>query len=221
MVGSGPGQSAIKWSKAIRIVATRFPAVDLWEGLPQALWERLDQLEAMTNPRLSHAPAEASSFIQWPFSNPRPGRFSTESLGAFYAAHGEAAAIAETVHYQAIRCREDHLDPHDFDMRVLAARIEGRFHDVRGAKAQAFSGIMEPDFHRASRILAEDLARAGSAGILFDSVRDPAHGACVAAFTPSVVLACGHLRYLTYRWTGEGVRVVFEKLPYSAHGNPG
>jgi hypothetical protein len=208
-------------SQAIRIVATRFPAVDLWEGLPQALWERLDQLEAMTNPRLSHAPAEASSFIQWPFSNPRPGRFSTESLGAFYAAHGEAAAIAETVHYQAIRCREDHLDPHDFDMRVLAARIEGRFHDVRGAKAQAFSGIMEPDFHRASRILAEDLARAGSAGILFDSVRDPAHGACVAAFTPSVVLACGHLRYLTYRWTGEGVRVVFEKLPYSAHGNPG
>jgi hypothetical protein len=221
LVGSGPGQSAIKWSKAIRIVATRCPAVDLWEGLPQALWERLDQLEAMTNPRLSHAPAEASSFIQWPFSNPRPGRFSTESLGAFYAAHGEAAAIAETVHYQAIRCREDHLDPHDFDMRVLAARIEGRFHDVRGAKAQAFSGIMEPDFHRASRILAEDLARAGSAGILFDSVRDPAHGACVAAFTPSVVLACGHLRYLTYRWTGEGVRVVFEKLPYSAHGNPG
>jgi hypothetical protein len=80
---------------------------------------------------------------------------------------------------------------------------------------------MDPDSHRASRLLAEDLARAGSAGILFDSVRDPAHGACVAAFTPSVVLACGHLRYLTYRWTGEGVRVVFEKLPYSAQGNPG
>jgi hypothetical protein len=210
---------AIKWRKAIRIVATRFPAVDLWEGLPQALWERLDQVEALTNPRLRPAPAATSSFIQWPFSNPRPGRFSTEALGAFYAAHGEPAAIAETIHYQGIRCREDHLDPHEFDMRVLAARIEGTFHDVRGDKAQAFPGIMDPDSHRASRILAEDLARAGSSGILFDSVRDPAHGPCLAAFTPSVVLACGHLRYLTYRWTGERVIVGFEKRAYAIGGD--
>ena len=213
-----PGASAIKWRKAIRIVAARFPAVDLWAGLPEGLWERLDQVEAMTNPRLNRGVSAPSSFIQWPFSNPRPGRFSTESLGAFYAAHGEAAAIHETVHYQAIRCREDRLEPHDFDMRVLAARIEGSFQDVRGGLARPFPGIMDPDSHRASRRLAEDLARAGSRGILFDSVRDPARGACVAAFTPSVVLACGHLRYLTYRWTGAGVVVAYEKLAYPTPG---
>jgi hypothetical protein len=78
---------------------------------------------------------------------------------------------------------------------------------------------MDPDSHRASRILAEDLARAGSSGILFDSVRDPAHGPCLAAFTPSVVLACGHLRYLTYRWTGERVIVGFEKRAYAIGGD--
>ncbi|GEM_PF-2020999 len=209
-----PELAAIRWAKAIRIVATRFPAVDLWEGLPKDLWDRLGQIEDLTNPRLRKGATAASSFIQWPFSNPRAGRFSTESLGAFYAARGEPAAIAETVHYQALRCREDRLEPHEFDMRVLAARIEGSFHDVRGAKAQAFAGIMDPDCHRAGRLLAEDLARAGSAGVLFDSVRDPAHGPCVAAFTPAVVLACAHLRYLTCRWTGQQVRVVFEKRPY-------
>lgn len=210
-------QSAIRWGKAIRIIATRFPAVDLWEGLPRELWERLDHVEASTNPRLRKAGTGAPSFVQWPFSNPRPGRFSTESLGAFYAAHGEPAALAETLHYQALRCREDRLEPHEFDMRVLSARIEGSFHDVRGAKAREFAGIMDPDSHGASRILAETLARAGSRGILFDSVRDPAHGSCVAAFTPAVVLACAHLRYLTYRWTGEQVRVVYEKIPFTAH----
>ena len=215
MVGPEPGVSAIRWPKAIRIVATRFPVVDLWEGLPKDLWDRLDQIETMTNPRLRRSPAvPGSSFIQWPFANPRPGRFSTGALGAFYAAHGETAAIAETIHYQTIRCREDRLDPHDFDMRVLQARIEGAFHDVRGGSAELFPGIMDPASHRASRAFAEDLANAGSLGILFDSVRDPAHGACVAAFSPSVVLHCGHLRYLTYQWTGARVVVVFEKRPW-------
>jgi hypothetical protein len=31
---------------------------------------------------------------------------------------------------------------------------------------------------------------------------------------PSVVLQCGHLRYLTYRWTGARVAVAFEKRPW-------
>ena len=99
-------------------------------------------------------------------------------------------------------------------MRVLAARIEGSFHDVRGNRAQLYPGIMDPDGHGASSSLAEALARAGSPGILFDSVRDPAHGECVAVFDPGRVLQCGHLKYLTYRWTGERVEVAFEKRAY-------
>ena len=101
-----------------------------------------------------------------------------------------------------------------FDMRVLTAVVRGHFHDVRGKRAQDYPGIMDPDGHAASRALAESLARLGSQGILFASVRDPAHGPCVAAFLPSVVEACHHCRYLTYRWTGSAVEVLYEKRPY-------
>lgn len=207
-----PPAAAIAWPRAVRIVATRYPAVDLWEGLDPALWERLDRIEALTNPRLRQGEGP-SSFIQWPFANPRPGRFSTAAQGAFYAAQALPAAIAETVHYQAIRCREDRLEPHDFDMRVLRARIEGTFHDLRGENALPYPGLMEPGSHEAGRALAAALAEAGSQGVVFDSVRDPAHGACVAAFRPEAVRSCSHLRYLTYRWTGEEVAVLYEKRP--------
>jgi hypothetical protein len=212
-----PALASIQWETAFRIIATRFPAVDLWEGLGKELWARLDQVEALTSARLQ-APAEGteSAYVQWPFSNPRPGRFSTATQGAFYAAREEPAAIAETMYYQALRCREDRLAPHDFDMRVLTARLEGTFHDVRGRRARPFPHLMDPGSHAASRFLAEDLATRGSQGVVFDSVRDPAHGPCVAAFTPAVVQACRHLRYLTYRWTGSTVAVLYEKRPYPA-----
>jgi len=207
-----PDLAAIAWPRACLIVAARFPEVPLWEGIPPEFWDRLDHLEALTNPRLRTRQAR-SSYVQWPFRNPRPGRFSTDTLGAFYAAREQAAAIAETVHYQAIRCREDRLEPHEFDMRVLGAKIQVNFHDVRAERAAPFPGILDPASHGASRVLATALAERGSAGLVFNSVRDPAHGACVAAFRPEVVLACSHLKFLAYRWTGEQVLVLYEKRP--------
>ena len=205
----------ILWPRALRIIAARFPEVSPWAGLPPGYWDRLDEVEALTRPSLTGEGAP-SGFIQWPFSNPRPGRFSTEVLGAFYAAREEATAIAETVHHQAIRCREDHLLPHEFDMRVLGARIEGTCHDLRGALADAWPGLMDPGSHAVARSLATRLAARGSLGVVFSSVRDPARGDCVAAFTPGLVRTCSHLRYLTYRWTGNGVEVLFEKRPFKA-----
>jgi len=217
VVTKRPGQRSVCWDPAYRIIAARYPAVDIWAGLARDLWGRLDQVEALTNPRLALPGQDAGpATLQWPFSNPRPGRFSTDTLGAFYAALSESTAIAETTHHQAIRCREDRLEPHAFDMRVLAATIKGRFHDLRGAKAEAFPGILDPGSHAASQALALELSSLGSQGILFPSVRDAVHGPCVAAFTPEVVTACHHLRYLTYQWTGATVQVLFEKRPYPA-----
>lgn len=208
-----PVRASIHWDPAFRIVATRFPAVDLWDGLDPALWDRLDQVEALTNPRLAPEASEASGYIQWPFVNPRPGRFSTASLGAFYAAREERGAVAETVHHQAIRCREDRLDPHEFDMRVLSVEVEGRFHDLRGKRAEAFPGVLDPVSYGASQTLAEDLHHLGSHGILFNSVRDEGHCPCVAAFEPAAIKRCSHLRFLTYRWDGTKVEPFYEKRP--------
>lgn len=208
-----PSLASIAWNPAYRIIATRFPAVDLWAGLaPASMWGALDAVESLTNPRLA-AGAEGLSYIHWPFDNPRPGRFSTDREGALYAAQEEGAAIAETVHHQAIRCTEDRLEPHDFDMRVLALRIEGSFHDIRGRRARAYPGVMDPDSHATSRPFSETLRAAGSHGLVFTSVRDPEQGSCIAVFTRQAVRSAKHLRYLTYRWDGTRVIPVFEKRP--------
>jgi len=206
-----PNRAQVGWDPAYRIIATRFPAVDIWKGSDAALWERLDQIEALTNPRLRAG--HEQSHIHWPFDNPRPGRFSTGTLGAFYAARDERGAVAETVHYQALRCQEDQLEPHEFDMRVLSVAVAGTFHDLRGKRAAAFPGVMDPANHAASQRLAEELRALGSQGIVFSSVRDEAHTPCVAVFDPGLVHRASHLRYLTYRWDGLKVEPVYEKRP--------
>ncbi len=207
-----PGRRAVAWNPAYRIVATRFPAVNLWEGLDPSLWDRLDQVEAMTNPRLAVEP-EALSYLRWPFDNPRPGRFSTAVHGAFYAAKELAGATAETVHHSAIRCREDRLEPHEFDLRVLSVDLEGRFHDITGRRAESYPGVMDPTRYGASQALAQALIAQGSPGILYSSVRDAGHSPCLAAFDPAVIKRCAHLRFLTYRWDGRVVMPLYEKLP--------
>lgn len=212
-----PRRANIHWDPAYRIIATRFPAVDIWAALDADLWDRLDLIEAKTNPRVV-AGHPQDSYIHWPFDNPRSGRFSTDTLGAFYAASSEACAVAETVHYQAIRCREDQLDPHEFDMRVLSVEVLGVFHDLRGRRADAFPGILDPQAHAASQALAVTLYAQGSKGVVFDSVRDPLHTPCVAAWDPAVILRATHLRYLTYRWDGRSVALAYEKRPIPGGG---
>ncbi|HLO67342.1 MAG TPA: RES family NAD+ phosphorylase [Holophaga sp.] len=176
------------------------------------LWERLDGLEALTRPRPG-AESDEAAWIRWPFDNPRPGRFSTSLRGAFNAARELGGALAEAVHHAAIRCREDRLDPHAFDMRVLAVDIEGRFHDLTGRGAPAHSGVLDPGSYEASQALAEALVRQGSRGILYPSVRDASHSSCVAVFDPKAVRRCSHLRFLTFGWDGSQVAPLYEKKP--------
>ncbi len=206
-----PTRARIFWDPAFRIIPTRFPAVNIWQGTEPFLWDRLDQIEAKTNPRVQAGHDEG--YINWSFDSPHPGRFSTTILGAFYAARDERGAVAETVHYQTVRCQQDQLDPHDFDMRVLSVAVAGNFHDLRGKRAAAFPGVMDPDSYAISQRLAEDLHALGSKGIVYNSVREEAHTPCVAAFDPVTVLRAGHLRYLTYRWDGLKVEPIYEKVP--------
>ncbi len=208
-----PRRANIHWDPAYRIIATRFPAVDIWAPMDANLWDRLDLIEASTNPRLA-AGHPTDGYVHWPFDNPRPGRFSTRTMGAFYAAQEEATAVAETVHHQAIRCHEDQLDPHDFDMRVLSVEVLGAFHDLRGRRAEAFPGVMDPHSHAASQALTVALYASGSKGVVFESVRSPIRSACVAAWDPATILRASHLRYLTYRWDGKTVAPMYEKRPF-------
>jgi hypothetical protein len=98
-----PPVRRVRWLRAIRIIPSRYPTVDLFERVAgREDFAALQAVEALTNARLRNErdglliPAEesvqgpGSSYIMAPFThlNPEGGRFNDATFGAFYAARG-------------------------------------------------------------------------------------------------------------------------------------
>jgi hypothetical protein len=95
-------------------------------------------------------------------------------------------------------------------MRMYNVRIDAELHDLRGG-APEWRAVHDPDSYTASRALAARLRAAGSAGVAYDSVRDPG-GQCVGLFRPRGARECLHAAYLLYAWDGERFSDVYEHL---------
>jgi len=64
------------------------------------------------------------------------------------------------------------------------ADFRGEFHDLRGDSR--FAKCLDPNSNTASQKLASDLLDAGSAGVVYPSVRHSG-GTCIACFRPALV----------------------------------
>ena len=192
-----PPLARVRWQRAIRIIPSRFPPVDLYERVaPPDDFAALHAVESLTNARLRDASGAArlvaaadavsgpgASWIMAPFTHLHPagGRFND---GTFVT----------------------------LDMRVLELRIDARLHDLRGRRSR-LPAIHDPDGYGASQRLGRRLRTARSWGIAFDSVRRAA-GVCVALFRPRAVSACRQAEHLVYVWDGERIAEVLEKRRY-------
>lgn len=218
-----PPVTRIEWKPCWRIVASRFPPVDLFERVtdPGDL-EAIFALDAMTNPRLRNdagdiqlVPSEeriggpGSSIVMAAFThlNPEGGRFTDGSRGAFYAARDLETAIAETKHHRERFMRATAQARMELDMRVYAVDLVGDLHDLRGP---AFPLVHLEDDYAASRRLANALRQEGSDGFAYDSVRRKG-GECAVAFRPSLLSNVRQERHLCYVWNGRRITKVYEK----------
>lgn len=224
--GPEVGTIALVWPRAWRIIASRYPPIDLFERVSPspAVWDVLIELEQLTNPRvrdevgeISRVPPERrisgpnASWVMAAFThvNPRGSRFSNGQYGVYYAADRIRTAIAETA-YRFARFAGDSKDaPRREDMRVLLGRIASRFHDVDRLPPARRSAILDPDSHAESQKFADELRTNGSNGIVYPSVRD-AGGRCVAAFWPDVVKPPVQERHLKFEWDGTRVSRYFD-----------
>src|SRR5262245_48077767 len=101
--GHEPATRKIDWRKAWRIIAARYPPIDLFERVSAnpAVWEVLIELEQLVNPRVRESVGEIrlvpparrvsgpnASWVMAPFThlNPKGSRFSDGSHGVYYAA---------------------------------------------------------------------------------------------------------------------------------------
>ena len=132
-------------------------------------------------------------------AHPLGSRFNSPDRGAWYAGFELETSMAEVMFHKS-------LDLHEIGWEEVEestycdylANFDGEFHDIRDD--ETFADCLSPISHTASQGLAQQLLEAGSAGVLYPSVRG--EGECIACFRPAMV---GNVRpggnYI-FRWTG-------------------
>lgn len=216
-------QSDIDWKEAWRIIPSRFPPIEAFEGLSDNPGDSviLAELEGLTNPRLREQWGEISiipperrvsapggTYVMAPFShrNKFGSRFSAGDFGIYYAAREIETAIAETVHHMSLFYAATDDPPHQNDFRCLVGSIDHSFHDIRSTPENT---AMDPDEYSAGQALGKALRDAGSDGIAFMSVRNKG-GENVAAFWPDVVGIPVQSNHLLYNWNGQMIDRIFD-----------
>lgn len=221
-----PPTRRVRWRTATRIIASKFPPIDLYERVSPdpAVWEALIAAEMLTNPRVRDEVGEirlvppedrvsgpGASFVMASFThlNPRGSRFSDGSYGVYYAAADLATAVVETAHHFGRFAADSADGPRYEDMRVLVGRIDHEIHDVEALPDEARLPLLDPDSYAASQAFGRALREAGSPGVHFPSVRR-AGGRCVGAFRPTAVGLPRETKHLKYHWDGTAVRRYFD-----------
>lgn len=208
-------------ARAVRIVPSRFPPIDLFERLvPPEDLDVLFALEALTNDRLRDAvgdldlvpPGErvtgpGATVVMAAFTHiGRPGRFSDGGYGVYYAALDEDTAIAETVYHRARFLGETAEPPTEFEMRAYVGGIERPLEDIRGPR---FAALRDADLASWPRCQAFAAARRAAAadGLVYRSARRR-DGECIAAFRPKAVSRPRQGKHYRYVWDGARITAV-------------
>ena len=217
---------AIRWSHATRIIASRYPPIDLFERVSPdpAIWEALIAAEQLVNPRVRDEIGEirmvatedrisgpGASYVMASFThlNPNGSRFSDGSYGVYYAAREFETALRETAFHFARYAQDSNDGPRYETMRVLVGRIDHRFHDVAALPAKERAAILDPNSYAVSQPFARTLREADSDGVVYPSVRH-AGGHCAGAFRPKVVGIPVQTKHLKYHWDGKQVARYFD-----------
>jgi hypothetical protein len=214
----------LMWHPAYRVIPTRFPAVNLFDRVaaPED-FEALYALESMTNDRLRteigeidlvppderrYGPGYGPIMAAFTHLNPAGSRFSPGTYGVFYCAREARTAIAETRYHTALFLAATREPPMRQQMRLYTVIAEGDVLDLRG-NALLESTVLHPHDYSSGQALGVAARQAGSAGIVYPSVRDPA-GECLVAFRTMLLRECHHASYLEYNWNGSAIDMVFE-----------
>ncbi len=216
----------IHWAPACRIVPTRYPSVYLYDRVADADdFDALYALEALSNDRLRQEAGQIERVAQaqrlfGPGSGPimaafthvnlAGSRFSAGSHGVFYAAQDRATALAETRYHHGRFLAATAQAAMHLPMRLYHVTVHATLHDLRPAGAVP-DAVYQPDDYSAARALGATLLAAGSAGVVYRSVRWPG-GHNAGLFTPLAARQCLHAAHLLYIWDGQGFADVYEKL---------
>jgi len=121
------------------------------------------------------------------FCHPSPtgARLNSPDRGAWYASFELKTSRAEVAYHRQLWLQETAWEEEDMaDYQDFLADFRAEFHDLRSSVEH--TDCLSPDSYIASQKLAAELLHAGSAGIVYPSVRRPG-GTCIACFRPVLV----------------------------------
>ena len=217
-----PRAVTLRWQKVYRIVASRHPPVNVFEGvLPARQMELGWFIESLTNDRLRDASGESpvmpdedrvhgpgASLVMAAFTHTGfPSRFSDGSYGVYYAGHSLETAVRETAHHRGLFLASTNEPACEVDMRAYVARPVQAFLDVRGPR---FNHLHHPDDYATSQAYAKPVRDDGHWGLVYRSVRHEG-GECIAAFKPQAISIPVASSALAYVWDGERINKIYEK----------
>jgi hypothetical protein len=217
-----PRAVTLRWQKIYRIVASRHPPVNVFEGiLPARQMELGWFIEGLTNDRLRDENGEApvmpdqdrvqgpgASIVMAAFTHTGfPSRFSDGSYGVYYAGHSLETAVRETAYHRGKFLASTNEPACEVDMRAYVARPMQPFLDIRGPR---FNHLHHPDDYGPSQAYAKPLREGGDWGLVFRSVRHEG-GECIAAFKPQAVSIPVAAAALAYVWDGLRISKIYEK----------
>ena len=204
---------------------TRYPAINLFDRVAdEADFNALYALEAMSNERVRcelgvvervareervYGPGSGPVMAAFTHLNVLGSRFSAGRYGVFYAARERATAVAETRHHHGRFLAATAQPPMHLPMRLYSVLIEARLHDLR-PPGSVHAAVYDRDDYGAAQALGARLHAAGSAGVVYRSVRHE-RGQCVGLFKPRGASGCLHAAYLLYAWDGQRFTDVYEK----------
>ena len=220
--GREPRLRRVRWSRATRIIASRYPPIDLFERVSadSAVWDALIAAEQLVNPQIRDEVGEihlvppeegisgpGATYVMAAFTrlNPKSSRFSDGGYGVYYAAREFETALRETAFHFTRFAADSDDGPRFEDLRVLIGAIDSRFHDVATLTAGEMARLLDPNSYTASRPFAAALRDGGSDGLVYPSVRNTG-GRCVAAFRPKAVGLPIQSKHLRFHW--DGARIV-------------
>jgi hypothetical protein len=214
------GRAKIQWQRAVRIIRSLYPPVDLFEDIADpADWPLLISAEMKTNPRLMETignialvphsrrvSGPGASYLMAPFTHvspDRPSRFSDGRYGVLYVARSFETAVLETMHHHGrFMAATEQAPGWTSQFREIVLDVDASLHDLRSLDRT--DPVLDPDDYAASQTLGSSLRALGSDGIVYPSVRQPG-GKCAGLFYPDRVSLPTQGRHLDYHW--DGVRV--------------
>jgi RES domain-containing protein len=199
-----PPIAAIRQDDTHRLVPSRYSDPTVLGRLAEDEDQLRDlfELEGATNERLlgetnllpgisvhellfgvSHARIVNAAFTH---AHPAGSRFNGPERGAWYSAFELSTAQAEIIFHKAQELREiEWREPETFAFDDYLSDIRADCHDIRDDPAH--SGCLDPDSYFESQRLSMVLLAAGSAGIVYPSVRAKG-GTCLVCFRPALVI---------------------------------